>query len=61
MPVPSKAASILVKRYPRGRLYDATNRRYVSIGQLRRWALENVEFSVVDAEDGKDIKRVLMA
>ena len=52
---------MLVKRYARSRLYDATNRRYVSLGQLREWAAEDVPFSVIDAEDGADITRVLLA
>jgi polyhydroxyalkanoate synthesis regulator protein len=50
-----------VKRYARSRLYDATNRRYVSLGQLREWAAEGVPFTVVDAEDGADITRDLLA
>ena len=57
----SESQSILVKRYARSRLYDATNRRYVSLGQLRRWAAEGAPFTVVDAEDGADITRVLLA
>jgi polyhydroxyalkanoate synthesis regulator protein len=51
----SKSRSILVKRYARSRLYDATNRRYVSLGQLRPWAPAGLPFSVIDAEDGADI------
>ena len=38
-----------------------TNRRYVSLGPLREWAAEGVPFSVIDAEDGADITRVLLA
>ncbi|MFZ0209666.1 MAG: polyhydroxyalkanoate synthesis regulator DNA-binding domain-containing protein [Roseiarcus sp.] len=57
----SKPHSILVKRHARSRLYDATNRRYVSLGQVRAWAAEGVPFHVVDAEDGADITRVLLA
>jgi polyhydroxyalkanoate synthesis regulator protein len=57
----SKSRSILVKRYARSRLYDVTNRRYVSHAQLRAWAAEGVPFTVVDAEDGADITRDLLA
>ena len=57
----SKSRSMLVKRYARSRLYDATNRRYVCLGQLREWAAEGVPFTVVDAEDGADITRILLA
>ena len=57
----SKSRSILVKRYARSRLYDGTNRRYVSLGQLRGWAAEGVPFTVVDAENGAEITRDLLA
>lgn len=57
----SAGQSILVKRYARSRLYDATNRRYVSVEQLRAWLAEGVTFSVIDAESGADVTRVLTA
>jgi polyhydroxyalkanoate synthesis regulator protein len=58
MPEPTE---VLVKRYAGTRLYDATHMRYVSLGQLRRWAAEGFRFSVIDAETGADITRVLLA
>ncbi len=59
---PSPAATpILVKRYARQRLYDATNRRYVSSDQLRDWAANGVDFMVKDTETGDDVTRVLLA
>ena len=61
MPAAAKRHSILVKRYARSRLYDTTNRRYVSVEQLRAWLAEGVAFSVIDAEGGADVTRVLMA
>jgi polyhydroxyalkanoate synthesis regulator protein len=57
----SKSRSILVKRYAKSRLYDTINRRYVSIEQLRGWAADDVAILVIDAEDGADITRVLLA
>ena len=57
----SKSRSILVKQYAKSRPYDTINRRYVSIEQLRGWAAEGVAFLVIDAEDGPDIIRVLLA
>ena len=56
----AKGRPILVKRYARSRLYDATNRRYVSIEQLRAWVAEGGVL-VIDAEDGADITRILLA
>ena len=61
MPEESNPELIVVKRYARSRLYDTTNSRYVSVEQLRRWVNEGVAFCVIDAEDGADITRVLLA
>ena len=55
-----KPKPILVKRYALSRLYDAENRRYVSLEQLRGWAAEGLAFVVLDAETGADITRVLL-
>jgi polyhydroxyalkanoate synthesis regulator protein len=55
----SKSQSILVERYARSRLYDVTNRRYVSLPQLRAWAAKGMPFTIVEAEEGADITRVL--
>jgi polyhydroxyalkanoate synthesis regulator protein len=61
MPAASKFRLIVVKRYARSRLYDTTNSRYVSMEQLRRWVAKRVAFCVIDAEDGADITRILLA
>jgi polyhydroxyalkanoate synthesis regulator protein len=50
-----------VKRYARCRLYDAVNRRYVTVEQLRDWKAKGIAFSVKDTETGADISRVLLA
>ena len=57
----ARVRSILVKRYGRSRLYDTANRCYVSVEQLRRWAVDGVAFAVIDAETGSDVTRVLLA
>ena len=51
----------LVKRYARSRLYDTQEGRYVTLDDLRLWASRGVPFTVVDAESGDDITRVLLA
>jgi polyhydroxyalkanoate synthesis regulator protein len=61
MSATSKSQLIVVKRYARSRLFDTTNSRYVSVEQLRGWAAKGVAFCVIDAEDGADITRVLLA
>jgi polyhydroxyalkanoate synthesis regulator protein len=55
----SKSRSILVKRYAGNRLYDTSNRRYVSVEQLRGWPSKGVTFSVIEAESGQDITDIL--
>jgi polyhydroxyalkanoate synthesis regulator protein len=55
----SKSRSILVKRYAANRLYDTTNRRYVSVEQLREWQGKGVAFSVTEAESGENIALIL--
>jgi polyhydroxyalkanoate synthesis regulator protein len=52
MPAASKSRLVVVKRYSRSRLYDTTHSRYVSM---------RVAFCVIDAEDGADITRILLA
>ena len=56
-----KPDPILVRRYARSRLYDATRGRYVSVEQLRDWDAGGVAFWVIDAETEADVTRVLLA
>jgi PHB/PHA accumulation regulator DNA-binding domain len=56
-----KGQSVLVKRFARSRLYDTTNRRYVSVEQHKTWAAEGIAFAVIDAETVADITRALLA
>jgi len=58
VPTAAKAAPILVKRYARGRLYDATHRRFISLAELRRWAALGVAFVVIDAALDADVTRL---
>jgi polyhydroxyalkanoate synthesis regulator protein len=62
MPIPAalKLKTILVKRYARSRLYDTTNGRYVSVEQLRDWAVDHVDFAVIDSQTDMNITHVLL-
>jgi polyhydroxyalkanoate synthesis repressor PhaR len=51
----------LVKRYGRSRLYDTQAARYVTVADLRAWVSKGIPFTVIDAETGDDITRVLLA
>ena len=61
MPAARKLEPVLVRRYARSRLYDATHGHYVSVEQLREWEAGGIAFWVIDAESGADITRVLLA
>ena len=61
MPTAPTTQSVLVKRYARSRLYDATNGRYVNVEQLRTWITADIVFSVIDVETGADVTRILLA
>ena len=61
MSKPSASAPVIIRRYARSRLYDAVHGRYVSVDTLRLWRNRGIAFTVLDAENGADITRVLMA
>jgi len=45
----------LVKKYPNRRLYDCLESRYITLQDLRRLVVENIEFKVIEKASGKDI------
>ncbi|MBV9783280.1 MAG: hypothetical protein JO264_05620 [Acidisphaera sp.] len=55
------SAPIVIKRYGGSRLYHAAAGRYVSLDTLRAWEAEALAFTVLDAETGQDVTRVLLA
>jgi polyhydroxyalkanoate synthesis regulator protein len=55
------AATILVKRYGRSRLYDSHRARYVTLSELHDWQRRGISFVVMDTETGDDVTRVLLA
>jgi len=52
---------ILVKRYAATRLYNTSEARYVSLGELRAWKARGIAFEVREAETGEDVSRVVLA
>jgi polyhydroxyalkanoate synthesis regulator protein len=61
MPAPDKGAPIVIKCYARRRLYDSVRGRYVTVEILRDWHARAVAFTVIDADTGADVTRVLLA
>jgi polyhydroxyalkanoate synthesis regulator protein len=52
---------ILIKRYARSRLYDASRSRYVNVDELWDWKRKGITFTVLDVETGEDVTRVMLA
>ena len=50
-----------IKKYPNRRLYDTGERRYITIADVRKLVVEEVEFTVVDNTSHEDITdRILL-
>lgn len=50
----------IIKKYPNRRLYDTVESRYITLGDVRRLVLDQVEFCVVDKRTGQDITRPVL-
>jgi polyhydroxyalkanoate synthesis regulator protein len=61
MPGQREVQPVLVRRYGRTRLYNATAQHYVTLQELRRWAARGLPFVVIDAETKSEITQVLLA
>ena len=59
-PAGKRLEAILVKLYAQSRFYDTTNRRYVSLADIRAWAAKGVAFSVIYARTGEDVTRKVL-
>jgi polyhydroxyalkanoate synthesis repressor PhaR len=45
----------IIKKYPNRRLYDCLESRYITLQDLHRLAIENIEFKVIEKMSGKDL------
>lgn len=50
----------LIKKYKNRRLYDMTLSRYITIGDLRQYVIDNILFKVVDASSNQDISNTYL-
>lgn len=50
----------LIKKYPNRRLYDTATSSYITLADVKKLVLENVEFKVVDAKTGEDLTRSIL-
>lgn len=49
-----------IKKYPNRRLYDTVESRYITLADIRRLVIEQVDFVVVDKRSQGDITRSIL-
>jgi polyhydroxyalkanoate synthesis repressor PhaR len=50
----------VIKKYPNRRLYDTATSSYITLADVKKLVLENVEFKVVDAKTSEDLTRAIL-
>jgi len=50
----------LIKKYPNRRLYDTANSGYITLADVKKMVLEQIEFQVIDAKSGDDLTRSIL-
>ncbi|MCZ6556015.1 MAG: hypothetical protein O6759_07855 [Candidatus Dadabacteria bacterium] len=51
---------ITIKKYSNRRLYDSTNKRYVTLDNIASLIREGSEIKVIDSKSGEDISKVIL-
>jgi len=51
---------IIIKKYSNRRLYDSTNKRYVTLDDISSLIREGSEIKVIDSQSGEDISKVIL-
>src|SRR6476659_4685464 len=50
----------IIKKYPNRRLYDTTTSIYITLADVKKLVLENIEFKVEDAKSKEDLTRSIL-
>ena len=50
----------VIKKYPNRRLYDTATSSYITLADVKKLVLENVDFKVIDAKTGDDLTRSIL-
>ncbi len=58
--IPQKTKTRVIKKYPNRRLYDSTNSRYITLGDIRQLVVDQADFVVVDKNTKEDITRAIL-
>src|SRR5690348_1084568 len=49
-----------IKKYPNRRLYDTETSTYITLAEVKKLVLANVDFRVVDAKSNEDLTRSVL-
>jgi polyhydroxyalkanoate synthesis repressor PhaR len=50
----------VIKKYPNRRLYDTATSSYITLADVKKLVIDNVEFKVVDAKTNEDLTRSIL-
>ena len=50
----------VIKKYPNRRLYDTVESRYITLADVRKLVVEQIEFVVIDKKSQEDITRCIL-
>ena len=50
----------IIKKYPNRRLYDTATSSYITLADVKKLVLENIEFKVEDAKTKEDLTRSIL-
>ena len=50
----------VIKKYPNRRLYDTAESRYITLADVRRLVIGNIDFLVIDKKNQQDITRTIL-
>ncbi|MES2356659.1 MAG: polyhydroxyalkanoate synthesis repressor PhaR [Pseudomonadota bacterium] len=54
------SATRIIKKYPNRRLYDTETSNYITLAEVKKLVLANVDFRVVDAKSTDDLTRSIL-
>ncbi len=54
------STSRIIKKYPNRRLYDTEISRYITLADLRKLVVQEIEFKVVDSNNSEDLTQSIL-
>jgi len=50
----------IIKKYPNRRLYDTARRTYITLADIKKYVLDQIEFRVIDAQTEADLTKATL-